>query len=176
MLHNKYKKKIINNLIISKFNIKNIFKLPEIKGIEINSTHKNNKLFFFLVTNILLLTANYPKKKIKKSTHNSIQTQLRVNITKKKKIFNLITMLIFLVYSEIPGFKGFQLKNIHNETSNFNYNILPHFFEVNKRVSRKELPLRNKTINFQLNIKFNTKNKNKNIFILKALQFPITVI
>ena len=123
-----------------------------------------------------MLTANYPKKKIKKSTHNTTQTQLRINITKKKNIFNLITMLIFLVYSEVPGFKGFQLKNIHKETGNFNYNILPYFFEVNKRVSRKELPLRNKTINFQLNIKFNSKNKNKNLFILKALQFPITVI
>ena len=179
MITKTYKKKIINNFLISKFNIKNIFKLPEIKKLKISAIHKNNKLFFFLVISVFLLIGNYPKKTItrkKQGANTSTNLQLDVSLTKKKDIYNTLTILIFLIYSEIPGFKGFTLKNLNGKIGSFDYNILPYFFELNKRVSRKELPLRNKTINLKVNIEFNQLDKKKNIFVLRALHFPINGI
>ena len=65
---------------------------------------------------------------------------------------------------------------MNGKIGSFDYNILPYFFELNKRVSRKELPLRNKTINLKVNIEFNQLDKKKNIFVLRALHFPINSI
>jgi len=178
MLHNKYKKKIINNLIISKFNTKNFFKLPEIKKVKVSTTHTNNKLFFILIATAILLTANYPKKKITKKVKGYKNSQLHifVTFTKNKDIYNFLTMLIFLVYSEIPNFRGFNSKDIHGKIGIFNYNFLPFFFEVSNKVLKEQLPLKSTNINFQINIEFKNSNKNMNIFLLKALQFPITIV
>lgn len=178
MIHNKYKKKIINNLIISKFNIKNIFELPEIKKVKAGTTHKNNKLFFILVASAILLTANYPKKKITKKVKGfkNPQLQLFLTFTKKKYIYNFLTMLIFLVYSEIPNFRGFNSNDISEKTGIFNYNFLPFFFEVSNKVLKEQLPLKSININFKISIEFKNSNKNINIFLLKALQFPIAII
>jgi ribosomal protein L5 len=181
MAYKNYNKQILSNFLVSKFNIKNTNDLPSIKSFEISSTNKNTRYLFFLAATTLLLTAKYPEKIIKKTRNkgqagmSSTNIQLKCSLTNQREIFSFLFNLIYLTYAEIPGFKGFSPETLDNQTGVFNLNFLPYFPEISRRVSRNELPLRNKQINYTIKVVFSSKNKNKNMFVLKALQFPINL-
>jgi ribosomal protein L5 len=181
MAYKNYNKQILSNFLVSKFKIKNPNNLPAIKSVEVSSTNKNTRHLFFLAATTLLLTAKYPTKinqKTRSKGHPgmpSTNLQLKCSLTNQREIFYFLFNLIYLTYAEIPGFKGFAKESLANQTGVFNLNFLPYFPEISRRVSRNELPLRNKQLNYTVKITFSSKNKNKNIFILKALQFPINL-
>ena len=178
MTYKNYTKHILTHFSISKFNIKNVNELPTIKSVEVSSTNKNTRYLFFLAATTLLLTAKYPAKIVKKASNKGqlepvTNLQLKCALTNQRELFYFLFNLIYLIYAEIPGFKGFANKSLTNQTGVFDLNFLPYFSEVSRRVSRNELPLRNKQLKYTVKINFSSKNKNKNIFILRALQFPI---
>jgi large subunit ribosomal protein L5 len=156
--------------LLSKFYFKNNLNISNIMEINLNIGISNSNKYFIIPTFLLLELITNNKVNLNKSKKNNIILKIKKNniigcsITLIKKKFYFLQKLILFI---LPNIKPLKLI-INNNNFSFKIKNLLLFMELEKYFN-----FFNKINYLNVNLKFNTKNKNKIKILLTSLKFLI---
>ncbi len=161
--------------LVKKYNYTSIMQVPKIIkiviNVSLNSIYLNQNRLNDVILNLKLISGQAPiviksKKsissfKIRKGYPIACKVTLR-----KKKMWNFLDKLIFIVIPRIRDFRGFSIKSL-DKNGNLNIGIKEHiiFPEINYEKS-------NFLHGLNISIVINNKNINESISLLKNFYFP----
>jgi len=174
---NTHYKKVISYDLISKFNYKNSFELPNIKEISINmSSFKlahDKRQIIPLLTAIELISGQ--RGKLTFSKKNKIHLKIKEGMVmgckvtlNKKNSYDFLESLIVFVFPNLKEFKGITINDKSPSIISFKIDDPLNFFELNNEfLNFSKLPPVNITI------KTDSKTVNETKVLLSYFNFPI---
>jgi large subunit ribosomal protein L5 len=170
-----YYKEIVSNLLLKKFEYKNIHQIPKIVKININmglGLNAQNKTYLKkAIDELSTISCQFPMLiKSKKSISNfKIRKNMPIGLLvtlRRKKMFTFLEKLIKLVFPRIRDFQGLNIKHFDKQ-GNYNFGIsnqmlFPEFDDV----------LIEGTRGFNITIVTSSLNFEENYYLLKFLGMP----
>ena len=174
---NTHYKKVVSYDLISKFNYKNSYQIPNINEISINLsslklTLDKRQIIPFLVA-IELISGQ--KGTLTTSKKNRIHLKVKQGMVmgckvtlNKKNSYNFLENLIIFVLPNLKEFKGFSINKKIPTIISFKIEDILNFFELNNEfLNFSQMPPINITI------KLNSKEINESNILLNSFNFPL---
>lgn len=172
-------KKIVSYDLISKFNYKNSYQIPEIVEISINMSSlkltSDKRQIIPLLVAIELISGQRGTLTISKK--NRIHLKIKKGMVmgckvtlNKKNSYNFLENLIIFVLPNLKEFKGFSINEKTPSILSFKIDDVLSFFELNNEfLNFSQLPPINVTI------KVNSKDIDETKLLLNSFNFPIKI-
>ena len=164
--------KILKNLLITKFCIKNCFELPQIKKSKV-TVSLPPKLKYFVPIIFSLFFNKIPKPIFSKNWKNKhFISHLEFTLSSKETYFILLKFIFFILI-DIPTLKKYKPTVCQNNWAILHFNKINLLPEIKDLSNKNQIPFILNSIKFNWHIFFNTKNKKLNQFLLKSLKIPM---
>lgn len=169
-----YYAQIIKQDLINKFKLENHQSMPKLTQITLNFGCKNFSIQKFAITVLALEIISLKKSSVTAAKTPNVllkiqkgqPTGCKVDL-KKKEIYVFLTKLNLEILPKLKNFFGFRIGNRH---SNFFFRI--HSKDLLLEEFERNYPLFTTIPTLDVNVKINSKNEKKVIFLAKSIKTP----